>query len=273
MTGYEYRAAMPYLSLWSNRRTVTAEAVSSVWAQPGMPSIGRCLDVGSGDGELLEAILRRLGAACAPRAVTLLEPDDVLAAEARERLASLGIPSEVVASAADLESDASRYSHILAAHVVYYLLPLEEWLHRIRPHLEAGGLLTVVIRGEECDTFRLRQVVRQRRELTPRLSKDGLVRELDLAGYTVLCTTTAEAVLEVPAGVGLAIGGRQLVDDQGFELFLRWMARLPPTGEIDADLYDDLRSFLYARLSASGMRLSLQDRIVVARILHIVFLA
>ena len=86
-----------------------------------------------------------------------------------------------------------------------------------------------------------------------------------LAEFSVLHATSVEAKFELPSRVGMGASDDHIVDDPGFEHFLRWMARLPLEGRIEAGLRNDFRSFLEARRTPTGMRLRLQDCIVVAR--------
>ena len=121
-------------------------------------------------------MLRSLGEDERPD-VYLLEPDLVLADEARCRLLSLGLSCSLV-NDDDLKDGKRHVSHVLASHVIYYLLPLKSWLEQIRTCLQPEGLLTLVIRGEDCDTYRLRQFVRGRNSQAPRLSRQGLIDDL-----------------------------------------------------------------------------------------------
>lgn len=123
--------------------------VISAWTALGSPSRWTLVEIGPGDGGLMEDLLRALRAAPAARAgmrLDLIEPSPVLRAAQIERLSRLGLE---VAHIADLEATPGDQPLIVVANEVLDCLPADQfelgpegWLER-RVGLDRDGRLMI----------------------------------------------------------------------------------------------------------------------------------
>ena len=263
---YAYHDGLATLSAWSDRRAQSSAAIAEWIAQTAGRRPVDLLDVGTGDGELLAFALDRVKDRIHVRRVELVEPDGELRDAAVDRLRSLGLPADAIRTSNSIE-DASGYgfSHALAAHVLYYLLPAADSLAAICARLGDGGQLGLVIRSEECDTYRLRQIVRFHQGTEARLSVQSVSEDLLSIGFDEIAVSSVGATLQTPDNVTvLPPGSDTITNDEAFDYVVRWMTRLPESGPIESPIRESLRAFVRKRASSNGVELHLEDRVITA---------
>ena len=139
-----------YLSAWRTFRALSDEpqrTAEHVVAQPAWPTRSslRILDLGCGDGLMVQAFLLSLGQTVA-RAL-LLDPDNELLGEAAARLGELALKAVIEPRLGGLEDQAAVLARQvdvgLAIHVVYLVEP--EQFQQVVKRWPAGVPLYVVI--------------------------------------------------------------------------------------------------------------------------------
>lgn len=166
------------LPMVAGRREATARAVGDLVA----PAVMRAwpdaslLDVGTGDGELLGLLLRRLdderaasgagGSAPGFRRVVAIEPSSVMWASAAPSLAAAcgdGCAEELhlvraryTPGGTPLLAQPGQYSVILAVNVLYYFRGWRGLIASLLQLLSDDGALVVVLKSRETPLYRLR---------------------------------------------------------------------------------------------------------------------
>ncbi len=263
---YTYHDGLATLTAWSDRSVQTSGAISEWIAQTAEASPVNLLDVGTGDGELLATALEPLLNRVDVGTIELVEPDAELREAAVERLRGLGLSYDSIRTRNGMKDTVCEaYSHVLAAHVLYYLLPAEDSLASIRRVLADPGRLCIVIRSDLCDTYRMRQVVRSLDGTAASLSLQSVTEALQKVGFADVSIKSVNATLQTPEGVSvLAEGSETITTDESFDYLIRWMTRLPESRSIDPPVREALRRFVERRAGTSGLTLHLEDRVITA---------
>lgn len=259
---YRYRDGLAVLSTWSDRRHTTA-AVVREWIGANSATAVDLADIGTGDGELLDLSIQPLENL---RSLMAVEPDHVLREQAVARLVGSGWRPEVLRFADSMDQyPPGICTHVLAAHVLYHLAAPEDGLAAMRRLLRLGGEICVVIGSEDCDAYRMRQIVRAHEGVRPAVTADTVTAGLREVGFRDVVVRSAPAVLQTTSAVSVSEQGtRTFTHDPSFDLFIRWMTRLPEDGPVDRDLMERLRAFLVRRSGPQGIELSLEDLVITA---------
>jgi hypothetical protein len=263
---YTYHDGLATLSKWSDRRVRTSAKITEWIEATAKGSRVSLLDIGTGDGELLAMALAPLLSRVDLQMIELVEPDIRLRGSAVDRLRNLGISAASIRVSNGLEDTVGRrYSHALAAHVLYYLLPAEESLASIGRLLGEDGNLCLVIRSEACDTYLMRQIVRAHEGTQARLSAQSVTESLGMIGFSEVAVSSVGATLQCPEDVSvLAEGSDTITSSESFDYIIRWMTRLTEFGPIDAPVRESLRTFVSQRVAKNGLTLNLEDRVITA---------
>lgn len=249
---YDFREALLRLGQTSSIKHALAGVVAATWTQAGV-RFGRVMDIGGGDGMLLDAVLT---AANVPSVVPIsfVEPDSELRAAATERFGARAGP---VTASAGLPAGPLLHSHVLASHVAYYVDDVEKWISRLSCAASSTSVMTIVVRSERCDSRRLRDVSRAHAGVKPRLSPATLVGQLQRFWPSVeAVNVTAEIEFDAELPLTFAPGP----SSSDLEQFVRWMSNLGQDESLPVELVDGLNRFLSSLQNASGtLRFHLED--------------
>jgi hypothetical protein len=135
------------------------------------------LDLGTGDGDLLDRALHTLRLSCN---IYLVETEDVLAKAAERLLSSHG---HHVLRVRDSSAIAGIDAY-LAAHVVFYLESPSDWFLGALGQLSVTGILSCVLRRPSCDCYQLRKLVRDHYGISTRLSPELFESLAEQRGFT-----------------------------------------------------------------------------------------
>lgn len=245
-------------------RVETASVLSEQWkgSLVGSP-IPSIVDFGCGDGELTEELIRRLPWA-GEALLSLVELDTELRLSAQTRLKPL-VASVEHDSTLDGPNLPSPYSHVLASHVLYYASDPDGWFDELLSFLRPNALVSIVIRSAECDTWRMREIVRRSLKLKSRISVASVSESLQVRGFSMESSKSASARFTMPiSSTAIDRFGKfnDSDEDESLDTFVRWMVRLPVTGSIADDLASQLRTFLRNRHDGEALNLDLADDII-----------
>lgn len=200
-TNYRYTTGASQLSMRAPEHILLAERIASDWrtTEGFAASPPAICDYGTGDGTLTDLILSLLSPVKpADISADLVELDSQLLSRARLKLAkSAGAITTI--SPAEFYKSSTRYSHILASHVLYYVDDRGGLVDELIRHLRPNGILSIVLRSETCDTYLIRSRIREASktaDLRPRITT-ALVKQWLTGAQLDLTTTTIKFHLDL----------------------------------------------------------------------------
>lgn len=252
---YEHESALRTFAKLTTRHRTLATEIAAKWQESG--EVTHIVDVGCGDGSLIASLLDQLPSN--PR-VTLVEPDPDLRRIAATRICETGHKVTVLE---DFASSHSEASHLLASHVIYYLVDRERLYRQLQTALRTPGLATFVIRSIRCDTRRLRDITRRWHGIAPRLSAELIKAEL-LEHWPLVDENSASASVVIPTrSVDHLFGTDNPLED--LEGIVRWLAHIGRSEQVPEDLRTQLLTFLERRFDGNGVTLNLEDVLITVQ--------
>lgn len=162
---YQFRNGYITLTTLSNSKKNAAIKLSNYLNIHGL-DIHDVLDVGCGNGDLIETVIDKL---IITRndviKVVLIEPDKELLSEAKMKLGKfekimLSGVEKTIEQALESENWAQKFDLIIASHVFYYIKNIKKTIMNLYKLININGRLCLIARDVDSDTYKLRMLYR-----------------------------------------------------------------------------------------------------------------
>lgn len=168
--GYPYSQGLDYLRRESEEHILLSRHIERHWLTSFSSAPGRALhacDYGTGFGDVgrgvFSAISARTGAALR---VDLVDTDPQLLAYSASTLSQSGHLSVRSLAPTHFVTSRRHYDFLLASHVLYYVADRKALVALLIRRMRKHGQLSLVLRSDRCDTFRIRSAIRRATEVT-----------------------------------------------------------------------------------------------------------
>jgi hypothetical protein len=258
MTVQNNRSSLSLLAEHSNCRQNAVVALSSRWQQCLRRISARrrleVLDLGTGDGDLLDRTLHTLGLSCN---IYLVEPEYLLAKAAERLLSNRG---HHVLRMCD-SSAVGGIDAYLAAHVVFYLENPSDWFLGALGQLSITGILSCILRRPSCDCYQLRKVVRDHYGISTRMSAELFESLAAQRGFTS-DSVGYDSTFSYPVGDPRIAVVPDESADRRLAQFICWIAGVPSDEKLPLSLCLAMNEFVELRHADGIFTLNQSDAVL-----------